>query len=214
MTLRDLAYHSTFSASTHEDQRLLRQLDAFAGELSSNLIGLRADQVDAAAQQAVHQIGEALGIDRSGLVVYAEHGLSIEHEWTWDAEETSTAPAEEQALLPWYRDRALRGETVVLNRLPYDLPEDAVSERAFLQRAPMKSHLAVPVSVAGWKVCVLSATSVQQFHTWNPAVVSKLRLVAELLGSALHRRHQQHLLKVASAESPIAKIASENQYSA
>ncbi len=108
----------------------------------------------------------------------------------------------------------MRCENVVLHRLPEDLPRGAASDIAFVKRALLKSHLALPVAVGGQVVCSLTASSYRGFRTWTEPVIQRLRHVAEIMAWALYRDRQAASLREARAELArlTGRIGSENKY--
>ena len=55
--------------------------------------------------------------------------------------------------------------------------------------------LVVPVSIAGRVSCALVVESRGRRSGWTPPLIDRLRLIGEILGSALHRRRQERSLR-------------------
>ncbi len=61
-------------------------------------------------------------------------------------------------------------------------------DRAGYQRIELRSHVALPVLVAGELVAVLGFATLREERTWSDELVGRLRLVAEIFASALARK--------------------------
>src|ERR1700754_3149823 len=99
--------------------------DRLAGELSSALIRLDGDQMLAAIESTERQIVEALDIDRCGLTTYPEDGDPPRELRVWTRPGVRAVSIEDPQQLPWYIGCQVRCETVILHRLPDDLPLEA-----------------------------------------------------------------------------------------
>jgi len=65
-----------------------------------------------------------------------------------------------------------------------------------LRTVPLQSAVVIPVVIAGERVCVLAFETVEH-RAWPPALVHRLRLFAEVLGSGLQRARQTRALREA-----------------
>jgi transcriptional regulator with GAF, ATPase, and Fis domain len=102
--------------------------------------------------------------------------------------------------VPWFLDRLRRGETVHVSDLERDLPPDATAERAHARLTGQKSILTVPVSVGGRLVSALSVGTFRRYRDWPEPLVERVRLIAEIVGAALQRRHHELALRTSLAE--------------
>jgi hypothetical protein len=66
------------------------------------------------------------------------------------------------AELPWYHAQVARGETLCFDRLPDDLPDEAVHEKEMVRRTGLKSNLTIPIMVGERYVCVLGDRAPQR----------------------------------------------------
>ncbi|MDL9997518.1 response regulator [Variovorax sp. J22P240] len=87
--------------------------------------------------------------------------------------------------LPWFLDELRGGRIVAMSNLPDDLPPDAVEEALHCRRTGLRSHLSIPLRIGGRVTSVLSVAAVRQARTWTPEVVSRLKIVGEVLATAL-----------------------------
>ena len=197
------------------ESAVIARLDRLAGELSSSLIRLPVSAIDDSIDDTLRQIADATGADRSVLLEFSADATKLESRHFWAGSDALPLMVKlDVAEFPWWTSRLVRGETVVLHRLPDDLPDEAAAEREYVSRLGLVSAVTVPVAVAARHVCALSISSVRRRRLWTPLIVDGLRFIAEILGAALHRRRQDHVLQQSRAE--IARLnrqlESENIY--
>jgi formate hydrogenlyase transcriptional activator len=207
--------------TTSSDRDLIFALDRLAGELSYALIQCPSDQIARSMEGTLRLITEVLGVDRSALLECGEDGSAFDVAYFWAHPDVPVELLMDAAAAPWFIGCLLRGETVVLECLPRDLPAHATSERAHVGRTGHKSILAIPVAVANRRTCAMTVISFASFRTWSAPVIERLRFISEILAAAVHRRRQELVLKasrdevkrltnLASAETDYVKDESED----
>src|SRR5207248_3049118 len=60
--------------------------------------------------------------------------------------------------------------------------------------------LLVPARVAAQQVCALSLDSIDRFLRWTPAIIERVRFIADILAAAVHRHRQEQSLREITAE--------------
>ena len=183
-----------------DDERCLKA-DRLAAEFSSGLIGI-TDDMTAVIERTLHRIAEALDADRSMLIEFADDAVRATYHWASDDVPPVDAHAH-ASRLTWLLDRSgADGEAVVLNRIPDDLPRDAVTPGLLehLRDAVVTSAVVIPILIAGQRVCALAVEAVRAGRRWPPPLVTRLRLLAEILAGALHRSRQDEALRHSQAE--------------
>ena len=182
-----------------ESERL-PPFEELLGAASSRLSGLRGRDIDQAIRDALRELCRFLGADRSTLFEFSEDGRRFESVDWWASEGIPPTGSLDAAQLPWYTGRLREGETVALERLPDDLPDEAEGERAVVERSGIKSNLTVPLVVPGHPVCALAAGTFRAHRAWPASLVERVRLFGEVLTAAVHRRRQERSLEESQAE--------------
>jgi len=180
-----------------------QQLEQLLVELSTRFTGLPVQQIDAEIERGLRLLAEFLGTDRSTISEFAPGGGAFMHLGSWarpGLPQYATQDPEIEA--PWYYAAVLRGETLRLERLPDDLPEDAARDRETVCRIGLKSNLTIPIVVGGQHVCVLATGTVHAFRGWPDHVVERVRLAGQILASGFYRKRveTQLLATVATLE--------------
>ena len=101
--------------------------------------------------------------------------------------------------LPWISSLILRGEEVCWERLD-DLPEEAAREKDIGRRFGPRSSFTSPLRVGGKVIGAISFGTVYREREWPDAILSRLRLFVELIGSAIARTRAERATQEALDE--------------
>ena len=115
---------------------------------------------------------------------------------------------------PWIVERLFgHRETLVLARLD-DLPPEASRDRDALGGLGVTSAVAIPLAVGGEVIGALTLAAVSEARRWPRDLVDRLRLVAEIVASALVRQRVDTDLRASLAEIQRLRTAleAENRY--
>jgi len=177
-----------------------RRLEQLVTDLSTRFTGPPVEQIDAEIERGLRLLVEFLDTDRSTLSEFSPDATSFTHVATWARPGfESYLTKDVQAELPWYHATVVRGETLRFERLPDDLPDEAVHEREMVRRTGLKSNLTVPIAVGGRHVLVLATGAIREFRAWPDEVVERVRLVGQILAGGLHRKRVESDLRAAVA---------------
>ena len=158
-------------------------------DMSATFVNVAADLVDAQIEQALERLVDFFGVERSsfGQVSAGDKAILVTHSFVAPGY-PPFPPMILDEELPWYAEQVRRGELIRFDRLPEDVPEEAVNERAHVIRTGMKSNLAIPLKAGGVVLGVLSFGAFREFRTWPDEVVHRLRIVGEVFANALARK--------------------------
>jgi len=173
-------------------------LERLLTELSTRFTGLRVEQIDEEIERGLRLLVEFLGTDRGTLSEFSPDGAAFTHVAAWARPGLAAYLTQDVlAELPWYHAQVVRGETLRFERFPDDLPGEAVHEREMVHRTGLKSNLTVPIVVGGRYVCVLATGAIREFRAWPEQIVDRVRLIGQILASALHRKRVESELRAA-----------------
>jgi formate hydrogenlyase transcriptional activator len=201
-----------------ESDRALQQavgFDQAVATLAASLMRVPADQIDDAIAAALGELGELLGADRAAVIQRdLQQGLLVRtHLWVRSGE---VGPPRVDSLdgYPWLISRLYDArELVALTRLD-ELPPEAARDRETLEQNGVVSGALAPM-VIGDRVFgeLMFATSTREL-SWSPDLVARLRLVGEIIASALARRDAELALRKALAENEglRERLTAENLY--
>jgi formate hydrogenlyase transcriptional activator len=162
------------------------RFEALLADLSSEFVNLPPALVDGAIQDALRRLVEALDVDRGVLTELSDDNNTLDFTHYWSR--TSLEPfvrLNASELYPYGLSVIMKGEVHCFSSLA-ELPPDA-ADRDALGRTGTQSAAVVPLVVAGRVIGSLGFTSTRE-RSWDPAIVNRLRLVADVLSSALARK--------------------------
>jgi signal transduction histidine kinase len=190
-------------------------------ELSATFVSLPADQVDQQIDWGLQLLLDALGMDRSSLAQLSPDGQRFEvtHAQLRPGR-PPLAAANLAEILPWYTEMISRGEVLRFDRLPEDLPPQAVAEREYVTRLGLRSQLIIPLRVGERVIGAVMVASFDHTVDWTPRLIRSLRLVGEVFANALARKQAAseqlrlreqlaHSVRVNAMGEVVASIAHE-----
>lgn len=169
----------------------LRAFERLVSELSAGFIGLEVERIDGAIEDALRRIVLALDIDRCSLIVVSPVNGRIESTHSWALEGIDrTPPLNIAQTNPWGLGRARAGLPVVFARLD-EVPPEAAVDKATWQRIGLKSHVGMPMWVAGHLRGSLTFGSLRREREWPAELLGRMRLLADVFASVLARQHAE-----------------------
>src|SRR5262245_58492311 len=195
------------------DEELVSRTDRLIAELSSTLIVVEGDHVNAAVDDALRRAGESLDVDRCLLIECIDHNATVDAVFHWSRPalgpiegEGDVAPF--KTLLDGWQGAQ---DTLAFERVPEDLPVDVLAAMAddAVPRITMTSAVVVRVTVPGIDgvTCLLAVGLVAEHRLWPAGVVEHVRVIAGLLAAALARRRGQQALHQSQLE--IARLRAQ-----
>jgi transcriptional regulator with GAF, ATPase, and Fis domain len=191
------------------------EFDQIVAGRAANLIRAPVDEIDAQIVETLRAVGTLLGADR-GIVLRNEpvdEVLRRTHLWVRPGT-SAPPPFDPLNAFPWLIVRLLKDrEVVALTRLD-ELPPEAARDRATLARNGVISGALTPMVVDDRALGMLAFATVTRAQQWSPDLVARLRLVGEIIASALGRRDSEIALRAALAENELLRerLTAENLY--
>jgi signal transduction histidine kinase len=165
------------------------RFERLLADLSADFVHVAADSVDDRIEQVLERLVHFLGVERSsfGQITEDRKATLITHSFVVPGY-PPLPPLILNEDLPWYAERVRRGELMRFERLPVDLPAEAVEERAHVIKSGMKSHLVIPLEAGGVVLGALGLAAFREFRAWPDELVQRLKTVGEVLANALARK--------------------------
>lgn len=171
----------------------LLKLDETIAEISARMLRASGETLDKEISQALQTILTLCHVDRCGLMEVKEDTstLILAHAQQDPEVPQFAAGTDMAALYPWsFRKLIKDREPLVVEKID-DLPLEAgIDRQSHLQRKT-KSSLVIPL-VIGHKVHHLfAAGTVKEPRAWDIDFIKRMRLLGEILVSALQRRESE-----------------------
>ena len=188
------------------------RFETLLSDLIASFVNLPPTQLDAAIEEVLRQLGEALDADRLTLAqpsadserVFITHLYQARKDPAYPHPDDASLPegvalaeglaeslppykrVEMNKVVPWLISKCRQGEKVMFSGRE-DLPEEAVGDRAFFSKFGTQSLVAVPLVAGNRWLGVLSVASFREVRVWPEALVKRFQLVARVLASALEQ---------------------------
>ena len=157
-------------------------------DLSRTFINLPEEQVGATIQESLGRIAEFLKLSRITLFDYSQESRELTMAFSWCGKGVESPPTVMGInQLPWWSDRLLRGDSVLLSDL-HSLPEEASIERDYLTRMSAVSVATIPLKAGDEFFGCISYVSTQCRVLWTEDLIEQLKLLAEVFSNALMRQ--------------------------
>ena len=169
----------------------LSRFERLLSELSAGFINLPAAQIDGAIDSSLRSIVETLRIDRCSLTRALPELGHFQTLHSFAASGVQPVPKSNSShMFPWAFERYHAGRALVFTD-PDELPPEAHLEREAYRAAGFGSHVGQPIMVGGRLFGVLGFGSLRQTRRWPDALVTRMRLLADIYGNALARKFAQ-----------------------
>jgi formate hydrogenlyase transcriptional activator len=169
-------------------QSSMKQLKEFLFELSAKLISVPPSEIGREIKAGLKLIGEFWSFDRITLTEFSETSQEIKITHFYTAPGVPQAPLKEiDKDIPYIIGKLHRGETVLLARLPNDLPDEAEVDRRYCIREGLKSALSLPLKIGPSILGGCFFAALTKNRPWGKEMVKELYYLAEILASALER---------------------------
>ena len=197
--MRSAAARDEPNPASQEPPPLARTLafEALLDRLFTRFISITPTEVDRCLDEALEEIGEFVGADRSYIIRCdaGEQRSWMTHEWCRDGVEPSFD--DEQGVpfsaVPRQRERLTRFEVNDIHDVA-SLPPDWEVDRRHLEAQGITAILEVPFSLDGEMDGVIGFDCVTGAVPWRPRDITALRALATLVGQVMSRAATERAL--------------------
>lgn len=176
------------NARSVADAGMAMRFEDLLSEMSSTFVRIPPDQIDGEIDRWLQRLGLELGVDRVsvGLLDADSRNLYVTCQWTREGIRPIPSGLEVQAALPWLAAKVIAGEPVVVS-CEEELPPEASKDLEWIRRVGFKSNVTIPFRVGGVVVGGVAFGTVLHQRRWSRRTIRRLRLIAEIFGSAVQR---------------------------
>jgi len=167
-------------------------------DISAGFVGIGADDLDSALNDALRKLGEFLQVDRSYLFRVSEEGLFVDNTHEWCAEGISSEIENSKNIpldsMMWLKPKFIRGETIAIDDVAA-LPVEASVEKSIFDAQQIKSLIIFPLYSNEKLSGFMGLDSVKTKRRWKRDHSALLSVVAEIFANALMRHDAETALK-------------------
>jgi C4-dicarboxylate-specific signal transduction histidine kinase len=182
-----------------------QKFESILSDLSTKFVSVPWELLDSEIEEGLQRLVEFLNTDRAAIIqvngldaivshIYAHYGIPTE---------LKTAIVS----VPWFSEKLLSAEPVVLDDLPNSLPAEAQLEREYCKRTGLKAIATLPIFFAGSFFGAISTASFRRKRKWNSLTLKRLRLIGELFANAITRKQNEEKIR-----EQITKLESQYQF--
>jgi signal transduction histidine kinase len=195
--------------TTEEELRHRYTLVKMVAAISARLVSITPETRDEILDATLARLAESTGVDRAYLFrVSPDRKVMINtHEWCAPGIAPQIHNLQAFTMPPWLASHFLGGKPVRLASVARDLPPEAVAEREEFEREGILSLLNVPLMHDGILLGVLGFDSVRHETAWSEQDLELLKIVGDILTSALERLDDQQALHRAKEAAEAAAHA-------
>ncbi|UCD64661.1 MAG: PAS domain S-box protein [Candidatus Zixiibacteriota bacterium] len=166
--------------------------------LSSRFIALAPEEISENVVNVLRAVGEFTGADRCYVFRLSADRETMDNTHEWCADEIEShidslhnLPTEAFA---YSLEMMVNGEVFHVPRVA-DLPQEAAAEKTEFQRERIQSVLCVPMMRQGECIGFLGFDSVKREKTWSTDEIGLLRVVGEMLVTAVEREQAERAVR-------------------
>lgn len=200
----DQEFICSFGKDITERKRIEKELDELFGfeqlvaDIATDLAMTTPENLDKNIDDVLRRLCTFLGTERSFLARFSSNGKSLAITNYWPAEKYSSSSRVLQVDVavdaPWAAEQIRNGESIVANPDFTTLPPEAETLRKKLNKDGINSGVVVPMLVENTSLGMLGLDTIRTPRKYPPALVERLKTLADMIGSTLQRvRTQMHL---------------------
>jgi transcriptional regulator with GAF, ATPase, and Fis domain len=190
--------------------------ERFIADQALRFAGLPNGRVHAEIEQALSQLVEFLGTERSSFfeLLPDTDVIAVTKTWAKPGVDAIGPPLVMAGAYPWYTEQLRKGETIRFDRIPDDVPPEAVLETEYAISHGLRSHVCIPLAVNGRWMCALGSGTFTKFFSWSDAIVLQMRAVGQILANALYRERIETELQdsIRQLRQLQERLTAENEY--
>ncbi|OPL16256.1 MAG: hypothetical protein AVO39_06330 [delta proteobacterium MLS_D] len=166
--------------------------------ISSKFINLPSDSIDAGIDEALREVGEMMSVERTYIFRYDPEAGTVTntHEWCAPGVEPFQDRLQDIPLEwgSWLAGKITAGDVVHIPRVR-DLPPEAAMLKALNVEQGTNSLVLVPLAYGGTITGLLGLDSRNENRTWSDEVISLLKILGEIISSAMERKRAEEALR-------------------
>ena len=171
------------------------QFQKTLAEISSELINLDSDNIDAKMNKALKQIGNFFGIDRSYIFKINKDGKTMSNKYEWTAAGVESQKDNLQNLktkkYEWWLKELRQEEAIIIESLE-QLHPAAQAEKKLLEAQNVKSLIVLPIFIADDLYGFFGFDLVNSRLNFNQTKINQLKIFADVITRSISR-HLDHL---------------------
>jgi transcriptional regulator with GAF, ATPase, and Fis domain len=174
------------------------EFERLVADLCVQFINLPDDQIEGAIQDALHQIGQSLDLDRCNFFrVQPDGTLDRPISFVRPGFPPAPTPVAAEQAFPWALATLRAGQTVCFSHVD-EIPD--LTDRENYRSVGIRSAVTIPLSVGGHLLGAVGFNTLREAREWRPEALHRLRVLAAAFGNVLARQKSDEALRAALAQ--------------
>jgi PAS domain S-box-containing protein len=180
-----------------------KMVETTTSRILHSIVRVSADNLEETLGLALNSLSEVTTVDRCHLVFLDPDGEILHNKFQWCG--AGMEPVGDRLMLsslaqaPWFRSRVHDSEVICISD-PADLPPEAGAERRFMISRRLQALLIFPLFREEEVFGFLVMSALQPPVGWDGDGMRMLSILADALGSVLHRRQFERALQAANRQ--------------
>ena len=173
--------------------------ESLISEISARFVNLPPESLDGAIEDALHQIVDALDLDRAVVWLRDEESDDFypAQRWAREGVPGTNDRLSVRELFPWHWQRMMSGDVAVYSRVS-DIPDATTREN--VTRFGALAGATIAFSIAGVIAGCVSFGTTRQEREWPDAEIGRLHLVSRVFANAISRQRNDKALVAALSQ--------------
>ena len=167
----------------------LSQFSALLFDISAKFLSLPAKEIGNGIEKGLKLIGESLDVDRIAITEFSRDCKGLDVVYFYTAPGVSAIQDNFGQGIPWTINELCKGNTVLLDQLPEDLPNKAIKDKQYYKEQGVHSVLGLPLKVGESIRGGILLDSFQTGRSWPDELVHILDKFGGVLANAFDRKH-------------------------
>jgi PAS domain S-box-containing protein len=192
------------------------RFERFLSGISAGFINSPGERATEEIERGLMEIVKLMGLDGAAVIQCLKDGeqIAVTHFWAFPPTPSLSGLIINDRF-PWFTQQARHGALLALERLPDDLPEEALAEKALCQKWGYKSIISIPLQVGGSNLGAVVFASREKFREWRQSTVQRLKLLGEIFANALSRAQtEEHSRELRAELSHVSRAATLGELAA
>jgi PAS domain S-box-containing protein len=188
------------------------RFERILSDLSARLVSVPSERLDGEIENALKTILEYFQVERCGLIRILPDWKSWQLTHAAIAEAVPPAPLGMEfpfSIFPFAYDRLIRKREVHSFSSLDDLPPEADVDRQTSIEWGIRSCLYIPIVNEEPVAHIIAIDSVMNERVWPEEVIPRLRLLGEIIVTALQRRNAEQALRESEERLSLATLSAE-----
>ena len=163
--------------------------ESLLGEISSSLLSIPIESVDAAIESSMKMLVEFFDADRCHLGEFSNDQSKIDISYFYSRPSINIPKIEAvgEHYLSFVFD-SIKQDEIIDFTSPSDLPDHAKQERAEFERLGIKSLLVLPLQIGNEVQFGLSLSSITKHIKWDKQSINRIMIASNILANVIQRK--------------------------